>query len=98
MAIARALVNRPALLLADEPTGALDTATGEQIGELLLDLNASGQTLILVTHDPKLAARYAGRTVQLTDGKVTNDVADPAHGDVQVLICPGRSAGQRRAG
>ncbi len=81
VAIARALVNRPELLLADEPTGALDTATGEQIGELLLDLNASGQTLILVTHDPKLAARYAGRTVQLTDGKVTNDVADPARGD-----------------
>ena len=63
MAIARALVNRPALLLADEPTGALDTATGEEIGELLLDLNRSGQTLVLVTHNPDLAAHYASRTV-----------------------------------
>jgi putative ABC transport system ATP-binding protein len=70
VAIARALVNRPALLLADEPTGALDTATGEQIGELLLDLSASGQTLIVVTHNPELAARYARRIVQLVDGQV----------------------------
>ena len=70
VAIARALVNRPELLLADEPTGALDTATGEEIGDLLLDLNASGQTLILVTHNPDLAARYAGRTVQLVDGRL----------------------------
>ena len=73
VAIARALVNRPALLLADEPTGALDTATGEQIGELLLDLNRSGQTMVLVTHNPDLAARYASRTVQLVDGRVASD-------------------------
>jgi putative ABC transport system ATP-binding protein len=68
VAIARALVNRPAVLLADEPTGALDTGTGEQIGALLADLNASGQTLVLVTHNPDLAARYARRTVQISDG------------------------------
>jgi putative ABC transport system ATP-binding protein len=73
VAIARALVNRPALLLADEPTGALDTAAGEQIGELLLDLNRSGQTMILVTHNPDLAARYASRTVRLVDGRVASD-------------------------
>jgi putative ABC transport system ATP-binding protein len=73
VAIARALVNRPALLLADEPTGALDTAAGEQIGELLLDLNRSGQTMVLVTHNPGLAARYASRTVRLVDGRVAND-------------------------
>jgi len=74
VAIARALVNRPALLLADEPTGALDTATGEEIGELLLDLNASGQTLILVTHNPDLAAHYATREIRLVDGRIASDV------------------------
>jgi len=71
VAIARALVNRPPLLMADEPTGALDSATGEEIGELLLDLNESGQTLILVTHNPDLAARYTHRIIQLADGRVT---------------------------
>jgi len=76
VAIARALVNRPALLLADEPTGALDTATGEDIGALLLDLNSSGQTLILVTHNPDLAARYAQRVIEIVDGRVASDV-DP---------------------
>jgi putative ABC transport system ATP-binding protein len=78
VAIGRALVNRPALLLADEPTGALDTTNGEQIGRLLLDLNASGQTLVLVTHDPALSARYARRTIRLTDGAIATDSADLA--------------------
>ena len=73
VAIARALVNRPALLLADEPTGALDTANGEAIGQLLLDLNSSGQTLILVTHNPDLAARYAHRVIEIVDGRVASD-------------------------
>jgi putative ABC transport system ATP-binding protein len=79
VAIARALVNRPALLLADEPTGALDTATGEEIGELLLDLSTSGPTLILVTHNPDLAARYARRVIEIVDGRVASDV-DPRAG------------------
>jgi putative ABC transport system ATP-binding protein len=73
VAIARALVNRPAMLLADVPTGALDTANGEQIGALLLDLNRSGQTLVLVTHNPDLAARYASRTIQVADGRIASD-------------------------
>jgi len=73
VAIARALVNRPALLLADEPTGALDTATGLAIGELLLDLNSSGQTLIVVTHNPDLAARYARRVIEIVDGQIASD-------------------------
>jgi putative ABC transport system ATP-binding protein len=78
VAIARALVNRPALLLADEPTGALDTAAGEQIGELLLDLSSSGQTLILVTHNPDLAARYARRVIRLVDGAIASDAVTGA--------------------
>jgi putative ABC transport system ATP-binding protein len=72
VAIARALVNRPALLLADEPTGALDTATGQEIGELLAGLNSSGQTLIVVTHNPDLAARYAARVIEIVDGRVAS--------------------------
>src|SRR5215471_6327273 len=73
VAIARALVNRPAVLLADEPTGAVDTATGEEIGQLLMELNSAGQTLVLVTHSPALAARYSKRTVQLVDGRIASD-------------------------
>jgi putative ABC transport system ATP-binding protein len=72
VAIARALVNAPELLLADEPTGALDTATGVQIGELLRQLNQGGQTLVLVTHDPALADRYAARTIRLVDGRLVD--------------------------
>jgi putative ABC transport system ATP-binding protein len=77
VAIARALVNRPAVLLADEPTGALDTATGEEIGQLLLDLNRSGQTLVLVTHNPELAARYTHRAVHLLDGRIAGQSGEP---------------------
>ena len=76
MAIARALVNRPVVLLADEPTGALDTATGEEIGELLLELNRSGQTLVMVTHNPELAARYTHRAVHLVDGRIARFTGD----------------------
>jgi putative ABC transport system ATP-binding protein len=77
VAIARALVNRPAVLLADEPTGALDTATGEEIGQLLLELNRSGQTLVMVTHNPELAARYTHRAVHLLDGRIAERTGGP---------------------
>ena len=70
VAIARALVNRPALLLADEPTGALDSETGEEIGALLSGLHSAGLTLVLVTHNPNLADRYASRTIELIDGRI----------------------------
>ena len=73
VAIARALINKPSLLLADEPTGAVDTATGDEIGRLLLDLNAQGQTLVLVTHSPDLAHRYARRVVHIADGRIASD-------------------------
>jgi putative ABC transport system ATP-binding protein len=73
VAIARALVNNPAVLLADEPTGAVDTAAGRAIGQLLLDLNAAGQTLVVVTHNAELAERYASRVIRLADGRVISD-------------------------
>jgi lipoprotein-releasing system ATP-binding protein len=68
-AIARALVNEPRLLLADEPTGNLDSATGNGILELLERLNRAGQTIVMVTHDERVAKR-AGRTITLADGRV----------------------------
>jgi putative ABC transport system ATP-binding protein len=73
VAVARALMNRPALLLADEPTGALDSRSGEQVMDLLLDLNQIGQTLLIVTHDQRLADRCASRVVELADGRVTRE-------------------------
>jgi len=73
VAVARALMNRPALLLADEPTGALDTRAGEQVMDLLLDLNQIGQTLLLVTHDQQLATRCASRVIDFVDGQVANE-------------------------
>ena len=72
VAIARALVNTPAIILADEPTGALDTKTGQQIMELLIELNNEGKTIIMVTHEPEIAA-YAKRTLVLRDGVITED-------------------------
>ncbi len=68
VAIARALVGRPQLLLADEPTGNLDTHTARQIMELLTDINAGGTTIVMVTHAPELAAR-AHRKLHILDGK-----------------------------
>jgi putative ABC transport system ATP-binding protein len=73
VAVARALINQPLLLLADEPTGALDTHSGEQVMELLRGLNREGQTVLLVTHDAKLATRHAGRVVTLIDGRIHDD-------------------------
>jgi putative ABC transport system ATP-binding protein len=73
VAVARALMNRPALLLADEPTGALDSDAGRDVRELLNELHADGQTLILVTHDEVLAQACATRTVTLVDGRIAAD-------------------------
>jgi len=73
VAVARALMNRPALLLADEPTGALDSRSGEQVMDLLLDLNQIGQTLLLVTHDERLATRCASRVVEVIDGRIARE-------------------------
>jgi putative ABC transport system ATP-binding protein len=72
VAIARALVNSPSILLADEPTGNLDSATSQEIMDLFDELHSSGNTVILVTHEPDIAA-HAWRQVQLRDGKVLSD-------------------------
>jgi putative ABC transport system ATP-binding protein len=74
VAVARALMNRPPLLLADEPTGALDTASGQDVRELLSELNRDGQTILLVTHDTVLAESCATRTIELIDGAIARDI------------------------
>ena len=73
VAIARALVNSPSIILADEPTGNLDTATGDEIMGIFDELNAAGNTIILVTHEPEIA-EYARRVIRLKDGLVESDV------------------------
>ncbi|QSQ15935.1 ABC transporter ATP-binding protein [Myxococcus landrumensis] len=72
VAIARALVSEPSMLLADEPTGNLDSATGEEIVRLFEQLHQAGHTLVLVTHEPKLAARCP-RAIRLSDGEIVAD-------------------------
>jgi putative ABC transport system ATP-binding protein len=72
VAIARALVNEPKLILADEPTGALDSRTGETILAMFRELHAKGNTLVLVTHDPKIALA-ADRRIEILDGKIVGD-------------------------
>jgi putative ABC transport system ATP-binding protein len=75
VAIARAVINHPAVLLADEPTGALDSHSGDMVLALLADLQRRGQTIVLVTHDERLAAAYAQRVVHLVDGAVASGMA-----------------------
>jgi putative ABC transport system ATP-binding protein len=72
VAVARALINRPALVLADEPTGNLDTQSSIQVMELLKEIHSGGNTIIMITHNPELAA-YAQRIVMMRDGKIESD-------------------------
>lgn len=85
VAIARSLVNDPSLILADEPTGNLDTATGDAVMELFARLNAEGRTILLITHEPDIASRTR-RVVRITDGRIVEDAATgashmPRYGD-----------------
>jgi len=73
VAIARALVGHPAILLADEPTGNLDSKTSQEIMALIDELHGQGQTIIMVTHEPDIAA-HCDRIIRLEDGKVDSDV------------------------
>jgi putative ABC transport system ATP-binding protein len=79
LAIARALANEPTLLLADEPTGALDSEGGQEVIELLTRLHTGGQTIVLVTHDASVAAA-ANRVVRMRDGRIVDDNSDVAVG------------------
>lgn len=72
VAIARALVSKPSLLLADEPTGALDSRTGQEVLELMLELNSRGNTIVLITHDQAIA-RNASRIISIRDGELISD-------------------------
>ena len=84
VAIARALVNDPEILLADEPTGALDSETSVQVMEILKEV-AKDRLVVMVTHNPELADRYATRIVRLLDGKITDD-SDPYTADAEALV------------
>ena len=84
-AIARAIVNQPRLLLADEPTGNLDAKTGKRILAILTRLNQQGQTIVMVTHDPAIAA-LAHRRVHLADGRVTDGPSQSAPADIPAVI------------
>ena len=72
VAVARALVNNPSIILADEPTGNLDTKSGQEIMNLLYDLNKKGNTIVLVTHELDIA-KGAKRTIEMIDGKIVKD-------------------------
>ena len=90
VSIARALVNGGRVILADEPTGALDSTSGEQVMQQLDELAAAGHTLILITHDPAVAAR-ARRIISMADGRIVGDVTAPVDGKARPLPETGRA-------
>ncbi len=90
VAVARALINKPSIVLADEPTGNLDTASSIKIMELLKEIHEAGNTIVMVTHNPQLA-EYAERFVMLRDGEVEADISDFRE-MIQMLVSSNREA------
>jgi putative ABC transport system ATP-binding protein len=87
VAIARAIVNEPPLLLADEPSGNLDTKTTREVMDLLQSLNAEGMTIVMVTHSPECAG-YARRMLRISDGLLVEDVPlNGSKGGIQAVVC-----------
>ena len=91
VAIARAIVNEPPLLLADEPTGSLDSRTGTEIMELFKDLNDEGLTILMVTHNPE-NSRYMGRTILMEDGRLAGGSAVRSESIQGSAVIPGGGA------
>ena len=94
VAIARALVNHPAIIMADEPTGALDTRTGFEVISLFQELNEKGMTIVLVTHEPEIAA-FARRLVKFRDGKLVHDETRPSTPSARETLNAMPSNGER---
>ncbi len=87
VAIARAIVNEPPILLADEPSGSLDTKTSREVMDLLRSLNQDGMTIVMVTHSPECAG-YARRLLRISDGLLVEDVPlNGSKGGIQALVC-----------
>jgi putative ABC transport system ATP-binding protein len=95
VAIARALINEPKILLADEPTGNLDSANGEAVIGILHELHRAGSTICMVTHDPRYA-RDAGRTVRIFDGRVVEEQAQVSDAISDLAAIPHTAPSLRR--
>jgi putative ABC transport system ATP-binding protein len=91
VAVARALVGQPSILLADEPTGNLDSKNGEAVMDLLRDLHREGSTICMVTHDPRFA-RMAERSIRLYDGRIVDETEQPQVSNTAANTEPGRAA------